>query len=113
MLKEYSTDEVDINSIWITGKRIYRRIFTPFTFGANITAGDNVIDSSFNTTNIQSIIHFEGFGIDPYGALIPIPYHNENATNVDSLWFMNESGLHVFSQSQIKLFAIIVEYTKM
>lgn len=112
-MKEYSTNEVDINSTWITGKRIYRRVFNPVTFGADITVGDNVIDSSFNTTNIQSITHFEGFGIDPYGALVPIPYHNGNATNVDSWWFMNESGLHVVSQTQVRLFAIIVDYTKM
>lgn len=63
-------------------------------------------------STIQSVTHFEGFGLDSYGAIIPIPNHNPRITGVESYWYVDGSELVVYTEGAVNEYAIIIEYTK-
>ena len=107
----YSTTEVNTQKKWINGKDIYRKVYNIARLQANTATN---IDSSINTSTVQSIVHFEGCATDKNNALVPLPYHNGQQNAYDNYWYILSGGLYIVTMTmgEVSQATITIEYTK-
>ena len=107
----YSTTEVNTQKKWINGKDIYRKVYNIARLQANTATN---LDSSINTSTVQSIVHFEGCATDKNNALVPLPYHNGQQNAYDNYWYILSGGLYIVTMTmgEVSQATITIEYTK-
>ena len=107
----YSTIEVNTQKKWINGNDIYRKVYNIARLQANTATN---IDSSINTSTVQSIVHFEGCATDKNNALVTMPYHNEQQAAYNNYWYITSSGLYITTMQMgaLSQATITIEYTK-
>lgn len=100
---KYSTNETFTGSVWLDGKKIYRRVYTLGAMNANSDKEVNISDVPFET-----MTRLDGFSQSSQFPNIPINFYNTNHNHVHS----EPTKLQVHVGWAASNVYVVMEYTK-